>query len=181
MFSYKVLNKIREYPWPICLARTMPQYMGQELHIELKRVFDKYDEDRNGSIEARDLNLIMRDVGFEPTEADLNEFIDAADVGELRCLDFKEFLQVMAPKLREVESDENLRKAFEVFDRQGDGYFNALDVRTVMATVGEVISEADSSLIINEMDTHNEHRVGLRAFLDYMHAGGPSEMASRYS
>ncbi|XP_064543272.1 neo-calmodulin [Drosophila montana] len=156
----------------------MPQYMSQELHLELRRVFDKYDEDRNGSIEARDLNLIMRDVGYEPTEADLNEFIDAADVGDQRCLDYKEFLQVMAPKLRDIESDENLRKAFEVFDRKGVGYFDALDVRTVMASMGEVISETDSSLLINEMDTHNEHRVELSAFLDYMHAGGPSERAS---
>jgi calmodulin len=37
-------------------------------------------------------------------------------------IDFEEFLNMMAKKMKETDSEEELREAFRVFDKDGNGY-----------------------------------------------------------
>ena len=37
-------------------------------------------------------------------------------------IDFKEFLNMMAKKMKETDSEEELREAFRVFDKDGNGW-----------------------------------------------------------
>jgi calmodulin len=37
-------------------------------------------------------------------------------------LEFDEFLQMMAKKMKETDGEEELREAFRVFDKDGNGY-----------------------------------------------------------
>ena len=40
-------------------------------------------------------------------------------------IDFEEFLVMMAKKMKEEDSEEELREAFRVFDKDGNGYISA--------------------------------------------------------
>ena len=46
-------------------------------------------------------------------------------------IDFEEFIQMMAKKMRESDSAEEIREAFKVFDKDGDGYLNAKEPKQV--------------------------------------------------
>ena len=37
-------------------------------------------------------------------------------------IDFEEFLHMMAQKMKDTDSEEELREAFRVFDKDGNGY-----------------------------------------------------------
>jgi len=39
-------------------------------------------------------------------------------------IDFEEFINMMARKMRETDSEEELREAFRVFDKDGNGFVN---------------------------------------------------------
>ena len=41
-------------------------------------------------------------------------------------IDFEEFLQMMAKKMKDSDNEEELREAFRVFDKDGNGYISGL-------------------------------------------------------
>ena len=54
-------------------------------------------------------------------------------------IDFPEFLTIMVKKLHDNDTEEQLREAFKVFDKNGDGFITAAEVRHVLAHVGEKV------------------------------------------
>lgn len=58
---------------------------------EIKEAFDVYDKDRNGRISRTELLTVMRDLGSNLTEADIDQMIQEADSngdGEIRTFIF---------------------------------------------------------------------------------------------
>ena len=45
----------------------------------------------------------------------------------------------MVKKLHDNDTEEQLREAFKVFDKNGDGFITAAEVRHVLANVGEKV------------------------------------------
>ncbi len=44
-------------------------------------------------------------------------------------IDFPEFLTMMGRKMKDTDSEEELREAFRVFDKDGTGFISAADFR----------------------------------------------------
>jgi calmodulin len=47
---------------------------------------------------------------------------------------------MMAKKLKDTDRDEEIRQAFKVFDKNGDGYVTSDELATVMQNLGGCIS-----------------------------------------
>ena len=67
-------------------------------------------------------------------------------------LDFPEFLTMMASKMKDNDSTEELRQAFEVFDRDGNGFVSAAELRHVLTNLGERLTDAEVDEMIYEAD-----------------------------
>ena len=52
-------------------------------------------------------------------------------------IDFDEFLYMMAKKMRDTDSEEELRSAFRVFDRDKDGQITVQELRSIMGPLSE--------------------------------------------
>ncbi|XP_017837405.1 calmodulin-alpha isoform X2 [Drosophila busckii] len=122
-----------------------------EQEAELREVFAAYDVNGDGIINAKELALLMHNTGHQLTESELYELIDSVCKDGTRELKPSEFIAMMAPRLKDIESVENLRRAFEVFDRNGDGFFDAHDVRFILSTLGEIVDEEHCKLIMDEL------------------------------
>ena len=46
-------------------------------------------------------------------------------------IDFPEFLTMMARKMKDTDSEEEIREAFRVFDKDGNGFISAAELRSV--------------------------------------------------
>ncbi len=44
-------------------------------------------------------------------------------------IDFPEFLTMMARKMKDTDSEEEIREAFRVFDKDGNGFISAAELR----------------------------------------------------
>ncbi|GJS74415.1 calmodulin [Tanacetum coccineum] len=55
--------------------------------------------------------------GQNPTEAELQDMSNEADADGNGIIDFPEFLNVMARKMKDTDAEEELKKAFRVFDK----------------------------------------------------------------
>jgi calmodulin len=59
---------------------------------------------------------------------------------------------MMAKKPRDADSEEEIRAAFRVFDRNGDGEISVTELRQVMANLGENLTDDEIDLIMSEVD-----------------------------
>ncbi|KAL3654649.1 hypothetical protein CASFOL_001634 [Castilleja foliolosa] len=58
-------------------------------------------------------------------------------------IDFSEFLNLMARKMKDTDSEEELKEAFRVFDKDQNGFISAAELRHVMTNLGENKKECD--------------------------------------
>lgn len=67
-------------------------------------------------------------------------------------IDFDEFLQMMAKKMKDTDSEEELKSAFKVFDRDNVGFINGQNLRNVMTNLGEKLTDEEVDEMIREAD-----------------------------
>merc|ERR1711924_505913 len=84
--------------------------------------FSLFDKDGDGTITTKELGTVMRSLGQNPTEAELQDMINEVDVDGSGPIDFPEFLNLMARKMKDTDSEEEIKEAFKVFDKDGNGF-----------------------------------------------------------
>jgi calmodulin len=57
----------------------------------------------------------MRSLGQNPSESELQDMINEVDADNNGTIDFPEFLTMMARKMKDTDSEEEIREAFKVF------------------------------------------------------------------
>ena len=53
-------------------------------------------------------------------------------------IDFPEFLTMMARKMKDTDSEEEILEAFKVFDKDGNGFISAAELRHIMTNLGNL-------------------------------------------
>ncbi|KAL3874513.1 hypothetical protein ACJMK2_037519 [Sinanodonta woodiana] len=119
-----------------------------------------YDKDNDGLISTQKLGAVLRALGNNPTEIEIQEMIDEVDSGDTGMLDFESFLDVMASREFEDEDHETaLREAFRMFDRDGNGYIDAEELRICMVNLGEKLTLEEVEEMIKEVDVDFDGRM----------------------
>ena len=70
-----------------------------------------------------------------------------------------EFLTMMARKMKDTDSEEEIREAFKVFDRDNNGYISAAELRHVMTSIGEKLTDDEVDEMIREADQDGDGRI----------------------
>ena len=78
----------------------------------------------------------MRSQGNNLTEADLQDMINEVDADGNGTVNFLEFLTWMTRKMRDTDSEEEIRETFEYFDKDRNGYISAAELRSRMTSLG---------------------------------------------
>ena len=74
-------------------------------------------------------------------------------------IDFPEFLTMMARKMKDTDSEEEIREAFRVFDKDGNGYISAAELRHVMTNLREKLTDEEVDEMIREADIDGDGQV----------------------
>ena len=102
--------------------------------------------DGDGTITTKELGTVMRSLGQNPTEAELQDMINEVDADGNGTIDFPEFLTMMARKMRDTDSEEEIKEAFKVFDKDGNGYISAAELRHVMTNLGVLLARCSAAI-----------------------------------
>lgn len=94
----------------------------------------------------------MRALGQNPTEAELQDMVNEVDADGNGTIDFPEFLTMMARKMADAASEEEVTEAFRVFDKDGNGFISAAELRHVLRDLGERLTDAEIEEMIREAD-----------------------------
>ena len=135
---------------------------------EFKETFYLFDKDGDGTITATELDIVMRTLGQNPTEAELKHMIDEVDGDGSGCIEIDEFLELMDKKMKEQDTEEEIIEAFKAFDRDGDGYINENDLKDFLKTFGETISDNEIQKMIQVADSSRDGKVNYQNFVRMM-------------
>lgn len=144
--------------------------LTKEQFDELKEAFEKFDVDHNGSISPSEMRLAMLSLGHEVTEAELFQLIDSVTSDEDYSIHMNAFIHLMAPRMIDVDSEDNLRHTFRLFDRDQDGYIGTQDMRGIMHVLGIVLTDDEINDICREVDVDGDGRINLRDFINFMYS-----------
>ena len=146
----------------------MTDQLQEDKVAECKEVFDLFDKDKDGAITTKELGDVMRALGANPTQAELQEMINEVDTDDSGKIEFKEFLSLFAKKMKDPDTEEDLIEAFRIFDKDGSGNISALELRHVMTTLGERLTEEEADEMIKEADTNNDGQINYQEFVKIM-------------
>ncbi|EEA21352.1 calmodulin, putative [Talaromyces marneffei ATCC 18224] len=110
----------------------------------------------------------MRSLGQNPTESELQDIVNELDVDRTGTIDFDEFLTMMVHKGKATDEEAELRAAFEVFDQDGSGTISADEMRRVMKSIGEDLTDAEIEEMIKEADTDGDGTIDYQEFVHLM-------------
>ncbi|CAE6444849.1 unnamed protein product [Rhizoctonia solani] len=137
----------------------MADQLTEEQISEFKEAFSLFDKDGDGTITTKELGTVMRSLGQNPTEAELQDMINEVDADGNGTIDFPEFLTMMARKMKDTDSEEEIKEAFKVFDKDGNGYISAAELRHVMTNLGEKLSDNEVDEMIREADVDGDGQI----------------------
>ena len=88
---------------------------------------------------------------------------------------------MMALKMKECDSEEEIREAFRVFDKDGNGFISAAELRHVMTNLGEKLTDEEVDEMIREADIDGDGQVNYQGMSLWMVVGRNSQWNHAYS
>ncbi|OWM80407.1 calmodulin-like protein 1 [Punica granatum] len=134
---------------------------------EMKRVFDKFDSNRDGRISVEEYRSAARTLlGKGAGEPELIKAFRMADADGDGSIDFKEFMEMQNVGGGIKSSD--IEGAFHIYDLNGDGKISAEELWDVMKKLGEKCSLDACRKMVREVDCDGDGCVNIHEFTNMM-------------
>jgi calmodulin len=118
-----------------------------------------------GSISKQELKGVMKKLGQNPTDDDIEAMIKSVDDNGDGEIDFDEFLVLMsAKKKNNNDPDKELKDAFKVFDADGSGTISRSELKKLMKSLGQKLSDAELDAMMDEVDTDKSGEIDFDEF-----------------
>lgn len=142
--------------------------LTEEQKQEIREAFDLFDSDGSGTIDAKELKVAMRALGFEPKKEEIRKMIADIDKCGDGQINFEEFLATMTVKMGQRDSREEMIKAFRLFDDDETGRISFQNLKRVANDLGENLTDEELQEMIDEADREGTGEVSLEDFMRIM-------------
>ncbi|PKI52870.1 hypothetical protein CRG98_026701 [Punica granatum] len=133
----------------------------------MKRVFDKFDSNRDGRISMEEYKSAARTLlGKEAKDQELVKAFRMADSDGDGSIDFKEFMEMQNVGGGIKSSD--IEGAFNMYDLDGDGKISAEELWDVMKRLGEKCSLDSCRKMVREVDSDGDGCINMDEFMNMM-------------
>ena len=146
------------------------EYITDEQRKELQDVFDQFDKDKDGKISAKELENAMQSMGQNPTVDEVQEMMREVDLNQDGKIDFDEFMYLMTKSSTDTQTEDEVINAFRVFDKEGNGLISSAELKHIMMTIGDKMTEEEADEMVNEADIDEDGMINYEEFVRMMMA-----------
>jgi len=97
-------------------------YSDEQIN-EYYEIFSFFDRHKTGEINLNELGLIIRSIGFNPSEIIIKQFQQEYQQNRIDKINFQQFLQILICLTNEIDDEIDIIEAFRVFDKEGQGMY----------------------------------------------------------
>ena len=142
--------------------------LSKEQEAEVREAFHLFDADNSGQMEYAELKVAMRALGFAVKKADVLRILEKYDKDQSGAIDYSEFLEIMTERICARDPAEELARAFQLFDADGDGHISVRDLRKAAREVGDRPDEDELLSMIEEFDLDGDGEISEAEFYNIM-------------
>ena len=140
----------------------------EEQKQEIREAFDLFDSESSGAIDAKELKVAMRALGFEPKKEEIRKILAEVDKSGEGIIRYDDFLDIMTQKMLERDPVEEMKKAFVLICEEGHDKITLKSLQKVAKELGENMSIEELQEMIEEADRDGDGEIGEEDFLKIM-------------
>ncbi|KAF6144011.1 hypothetical protein GIB67_017619 [Kingdonia uniflora] len=133
---------------------------------EMKRTFNKFDDNKDGMISKEEYKMVLRALGKENIDTEVTKIFQVADLDGNGFIDFKEFMAVHEKGGGITAMD--IRSAFRAFDLDGNGRISAEELLEVLRKLGERCNLESCRKMVRAVDTNGDELIDMEEFMKMM-------------
>ncbi|XP_033764297.1 calmodulin-like [Pecten maximus] len=133
---------------------------------EFKDTFKLFDKDGDGTIDSKDIGILIRSLGAAPTQAQLKDMMKDVDPTGHGTVDFQDFLECMIRFLPDGhDEEEEILNAFQTFDKGNNGLISAAEIRHALVNLEEKLTDEEVDELIREADPDGDGYIRYSEFV----------------
>ena len=145
--------------------------ISPERRKEYADAFEMFDKDKDGSITAKELvNVIESLFGQKPSMDEISAMIKDVDLNQDGKIGLDEFMTLMEKNSPDTQTEEEVINAFRVFDKEGNGLIATAELKHIMITIGDKMTEEEADEMIHEADIDDDGVISYEEFVRMMMA-----------
>lgn len=148
----------------------MAHLLSEDKISDFRCAFDLFDQDKDNFISTKELGDVLKKLGRELTEKELHEIISEVDDDKNGKIDFKEFLDLMAGKMKDEDGDNELMDAFSLIDIDNNGYITKNEFKKVMEILGEPLTQEELDEVMKDYDDDGDDQLTFDDFRNMMNS-----------
>eukprot|EP00929_Paragymnodinium_shiwhaense_P106854 TRINITY_DN7265_c0_g1_i1.p2 TRINITY_DN7265_c0_g1~~TRINITY_DN7265_c0_g1_i1.p2 ORF type:complete len:196 (-),score=55.11 TRINITY_DN7265_c0_g1_i1:344-931(-) len=119
----------------------------------------------DGTITTTEAKKALVRLGEDPTPKEWDAVLSEVDPHSRGVMDFQRFVKLMARFDRSMITEEELTNAFKLFDKDGSGSIDAIELRDVLTKLGFGVGMLDAQKMIDEADETGSGEVTFGEFV----------------
>ena len=146
------------------------ELLSEQEICELHEAFNIFDVESDGSIDSKQLIILMNSLKQYPNQKELEKILNEFNIDKNGQIYFNQFLKIMAKRLKNIKEDEDryLKNLFSSLYRNNNGLISIHEIRYIVTHSSENISEKDIETIMKEADTDGDGLISFEEFMTIM-------------
>ena len=133
---------------------------------DFERVFELFDKDADGSLSTTELGNMMRRLGQQVKEEELQDMLNEVDTDGNGQIDRHEFMDLMARKMKDTDEEESeFVEAFKIFDTDQNGQIRKEELKAGMAALGEDVTDEELDAMMALADHPSGEQINYDKFV----------------
>ncbi len=142
--------------------------LTEEQKQEIKEAFDLFDTEGRNEIDAKELKVAMRALGFEPKKEEVRKILQEIDKNGEGVIRFEDFAEIMTVKMLERDPVEEMKKAFMLICEEGHDKITLKSLKKTAEELGENMTKEELQEMLEEADRDGDGEIGEEDFIKIM-------------
>eukprot|EP00611_Tribonema_gayanum_P008451 TRINITY_DN179_c0_g1_i1.p1 TRINITY_DN179_c0_g1~~TRINITY_DN179_c0_g1_i1.p1 ORF type:complete len:152 (-),score=63.97 TRINITY_DN179_c0_g1_i1:386-841(-) len=151
------------------MSKEMKALSTEEVE-DYEEAFKNFDKDGNGEIDLKELGIVMRSLGYSPTDKQLRDMLQQVDEDGNGVITFNEFVEMMRRCELSTDFELEIKGAFEFFDKDGSGDITPEELASIMRGLGANLSDQEIELLVREADANGDGAIDLHEFTAFLYS-----------